>query len=130
MTSLKMLSSDEKLTEIRSLYFNTTKQSIQQDIAKALDLLKSMPSEDDRERATVFMEGLAEMQRDWTREPKARSGKKNPAAAKGARPNSRANAGKGARPAGKGGAPKAGAARDGRAPKTSAGSGPGGRKKS
>lgn len=116
MTSLKMLSSDEKLTEIRSLYFNATKQSIQQDIAKALDLLKSMPSEDERERATVYMEGLAEMQRDWFREPKARSGKpkgggKKPAPGSGARPRGK-NAGPGAKGANTGaasGAPKGGA---------------------
>lgn len=65
MTQLKMLSTDDKIGEIRRLYFKTSKQTIQQDLAKALDLLKSMDSEDDRERATVFMEGLAEMQRDW-----------------------------------------------------------------
>jgi hypothetical protein len=62
---LKMLSTDDKLAEIRRLYFNTTAKTIQQDLEKALDLLKSMGSEDERERATVFMEGLAEMRRDW-----------------------------------------------------------------
>lgn len=67
MTQLKMLSTDDKLAEIRALYFKTSKQTIQKDFAKALDLLKSMESEDDRERATVFMDGLAEMQRDWTK---------------------------------------------------------------
>ena len=67
MTQLKILSTDDKLAEIRALYFKTSKQTIQKDFAKALDLLKSMESEDDRERATVFMDGLAEMQRDWTK---------------------------------------------------------------
>jgi hypothetical protein len=62
---LPMLTTDEKLAEIRRLYFATTPQTIQQDLEKALDLLKSMSSEDDRERATVFMEGLNEMRRDW-----------------------------------------------------------------
>ena len=32
---------------------------------KALDLLKSMPSEEERERATVYMEGMAQMRKDW-----------------------------------------------------------------
>lgn len=73
MTQLKMLSTDDKLTEIRRLYFKTSRQTVQQDLAKALDLLKSLENEDDRERATVFMEGLAEMQRDWLKsEGKAR----------------------------------------------------------
>jgi hypothetical protein len=65
MTPLKMLSTDDKLTEIRRLYFTTTRKTIQDDLAKALDLLKSMPSEEERERATVYMEGLNQMRRDW-----------------------------------------------------------------
>ena len=72
MTQLKMLSADDKLAEIRRLYFSATRQSIQQDLATALDLLKSMASEDERERATVYMEGLAEMSKDWLREKKPR----------------------------------------------------------
>jgi hypothetical protein len=62
---LPMLSPDDKVAEIRRLYFAATRQTIQADLAKALDLLKSMPSEDERERATVYMHGLAEMARDW-----------------------------------------------------------------
>ena len=62
-----MLTADDKLAEIRRLYFKTTKQTIQDDLAKALDLLKSMTSEEERERATVYMEGLAEMYKDWIR---------------------------------------------------------------
>ncbi len=65
IVNLRMLTTDDKLAEIRRLYFKTTKQTIEQDLAKALDLLKSMPSEDERERATVYMEGMAQMRRDW-----------------------------------------------------------------
>ena len=64
---LPMLSADDKHAEIRRLYFKTTRQTIQQDLEKALDLLKSMASEEERERATVYMEGLAQMRRDWKR---------------------------------------------------------------
>jgi hypothetical protein len=64
---LRMLSADDKLAEIRRLYFATTRQTIQEDLARALDLLKSMASEDERERATVYMEGLAQMRSDWAR---------------------------------------------------------------
>ena len=82
MTELKMLSADDKLAEIRRLYFQTTKQTIQQDLAKALDLLKSMQSEEERERATVYMEGLAQMRSDWGRADKkrqhGRGGKRKP----------------------------------------------------
>jgi len=72
MTQLKMLSTDDKLAEIRRLYFQTTAKTIQDDLAKALDLLKSMNSEDERERATVYMEGLAQMRSDWKRKPPRR----------------------------------------------------------
>lgn len=67
---LPMLSAADKHAEIRRLYFRTTKQTIQDDLAKALDLLKSMASEEERERATVYMEGLAQMRRDWSGKPK------------------------------------------------------------
>ena len=76
MTLLKMLTSDEKLAEIRRLYFMTTKQTIQQDLERALDLLKSMTSEDERERATVYMEGLAQMRADWLRQSKRKDQKR------------------------------------------------------
>ena len=55
----------DPLDEIRQLYFNTTKSTIQKDFARAIDLLKTLPSEDAREKATVFMEGLAEMRKEW-----------------------------------------------------------------
>lgn len=90
MTQLKMLSADDKLTEIRRLYFNAGKQSIQQDLTKALDLLKSMSTEEERERAAVYMEGLAEMRNDWLRQRsspqsgKGGGGKGTKAAAQGA----------------------------------------------
>jgi hypothetical protein len=72
---LPMLSADDKHAEIRRLYFTTTKATIQQDLEKALDLLKSMASEEERERATVYMEGLAQMRRDWQGKSKNKSKK-------------------------------------------------------
>jgi hypothetical protein len=71
---LPMLSADDKLAEIRRLYFRATRQTIHNDLARALDLLKSMHSEEERERATVYMEGLAQMRSDWARKG-ARKGK-------------------------------------------------------
>ena len=53
------------LAEIRRIYFNTTRQTIDNDLAHAIELLKSMPTEEWREKATVFMQGLSEMQREW-----------------------------------------------------------------
>jgi hypothetical protein len=72
---LPMLSAADKHAEIRRLYFKTTRQTIHDDLAKALDLLKSMASEEERERATVYMEGLAQMRNDWGKNQKVRSTK-------------------------------------------------------
>jgi hypothetical protein len=55
------------------LYFAATRQTIDQDLTKALDLLKSMTSEEERERVTVFMEGLAQMRADWHRGKKRKT---------------------------------------------------------
>jgi len=71
----RMLGADEKLAEIRRIYFRTTRETIRQDLERALDLLKSMTSEEERERATVYMHGLAEMNKDWLKKAK-RGGKK------------------------------------------------------
>ena len=73
MKQLKMLSDDDRRVEIRRLYFQTTRETIQQDLERALDLLKSMTSEEARERVTVYMEGLAQMRNDWARRDKRRS---------------------------------------------------------
>ncbi len=64
---LPMLSADDKLAEIKRLYYRTTAKTIQADLARALDLLKSMNNEDERERAAVYMDGLAQMRQDWRR---------------------------------------------------------------
>jgi hypothetical protein len=55
----------EVIAEIRQLYFKTTAGTIDRDFDRAIDLLKSIRLPEDRQRATVFMEGLAEMRKDW-----------------------------------------------------------------
>jgi hypothetical protein len=75
MTEIRMLTADEKVAEIRRLYFQTTRHTIDRDLDRALGLLKSMNSEDERERATVYMEGLAQMRADWARKQKRRKAK-------------------------------------------------------
>ena len=57
----------EVLAEIKALYFKTTARTIDRDFDRAIDLLKSIRLPEDRQRATVFMEGLAEMRKDWKR---------------------------------------------------------------
>jgi hypothetical protein len=62
----------DTLAEIRRLYFQATKASIKRDLARAIELLKSMPTEEERERASVYMEGLTQMRSEW-RDAKNRS---------------------------------------------------------
>ncbi len=64
---------DAALAEIRKIYFNTTRQTIDNDLAHAIELLKGLPTEEIREKATVFMQGLSEMQREWTATKKQRA---------------------------------------------------------
>ena len=53
------------IAEIRRIYFKTTKQTIDNDLTHAIDLVKSIADEDLRSKAHVYMEGLAEMAREW-----------------------------------------------------------------
>ena len=56
---------DDILADIKRLYFKTSAATIDGDFDRAIDLLKSIPLPEDRQRATVYMEGLAEMRKDW-----------------------------------------------------------------
>lgn len=58
---------EDVLAEIRRLYFKTSRGTIDRDFDRAVSLLKSLPGTEDRQRAHVYMEGLAEMRREWKR---------------------------------------------------------------
>ena len=91
---IKMLSADDKLAEIRRLYYQTSRTTIAGDFAKAIDLLKSMQSEEERERVAVYMDGLAQMRSDWARErggPRSRKSKVESQRSKVQSPKSRAD---------------------------------------
>ena len=67
LKSLKQGLPDPKaaLAEIRRIYFKTTKKTIEHDLSHAIELLKGLPSEEEREKAAVYMEGLAQMRKEW-----------------------------------------------------------------
>ena len=65
---IRMLSAGDKLAEIKRLYYQTSRATIKQDLAKAIDLLKSMSSDEERERVAVYMDGLSQMRTDWARQ--------------------------------------------------------------
>jgi hypothetical protein len=80
---LRMLSSEDKLAEIKRLYYETTRRTIHADLTKALDLLKSLSTEEERERAAVYMDGLSQMRSEW-----ARVGKRPPRQERPGKPRS------------------------------------------
>ena len=55
------------LADIRRIYFKTTRRTIEHDMAHAIELIKTLPSEQAREKATVYMEGLAQMRKEWAK---------------------------------------------------------------
>ena len=58
-------SASEILAEIRRIYFKTTKQTIQHDLAHAIALLKMLPTEEEQNKAAVYMDGLSQMRSEW-----------------------------------------------------------------
>ena len=66
-------STDEVIAEIRALYFKTTKATILRDFDRAIDLLKTIELPEERQRATVYMEGLAEMRKEFNATPSRRT---------------------------------------------------------
>jgi hypothetical protein len=96
----KMLPMLDPFDEIKRLYFSTTAQTIERDLAWALDLLTRMPTDADRERVAGYMHGLADLRREWKTAPKPAMKKaapkptggrpaKNPAAPEGKDANRR-----------------------------------------
>jgi len=57
--------SSEKIAEIRRLYFAATPKTIQRDLDRAIDILKSLKDDEERGKAAVFMEGLNELRKEW-----------------------------------------------------------------
>ena len=55
----------DALAEIKHLYYNTTRTTIQRDLTRAVELLKSMKDDDERQRAAVYMDGLSQMRSEW-----------------------------------------------------------------
>jgi hypothetical protein len=64
--------SADKIAEIRRMYFSATPKTIQRDLERAIDLLKSLKTDEERSKASVYMEGLNELRKEW--KPSRRGG--------------------------------------------------------
>lgn len=61
----------DALSQIKSLYYKTSRKTVARDIERAIALLKTLESEDEREKAAVFMDGLSQMRSEWAAGEKA-----------------------------------------------------------
>ncbi|MBM3780583.1 MAG: hypothetical protein FJW29_02745 [Acidobacteria bacterium] len=53
------------LDELKQLYYQASKATMTRDFARAIVLFKSLPDDEMRERAAVYMGGLAQMRSEW-----------------------------------------------------------------
>mgnify|MGYP000703190742 CR=1 FL=1 len=66
----------DAVAEIKQLYYGATKATIQRDVERAIDLLKTLPGDDDRERAAVYMDGLSQMRSEWSASARPQAGER------------------------------------------------------
>ena len=68
LKSLKQAPSSPRdtLALLRRIYFKTKKETIEHDFAHAIELLKSLETEEEREKATAYMHGLSELRKEWS----------------------------------------------------------------
>jgi len=74
--------------EIKKLYLQATAATIQRDLTRAVTLLKSLATEEERERAAVFMDGLSQMRSEWAAAGKLAGARRPAGPVKAARPGS------------------------------------------
>jgi hypothetical protein len=68
-------SSLDTLELIRRIYFKTTRQTIEHDFAHAIELLKSLETEEEREKASAYMHGISELRKEWAPKVKGQTSK-------------------------------------------------------
>lgn len=74
--------SQQKIDQIKRLYYRATASTIERDLARAVAILKTLGDETTRARAAVYMDGLSQMRSEWRLAKKrlTAAGKKTPPA--------------------------------------------------
>ena len=57
--------SRQAIRRIKSLYYDTTKTSIEKDLQEAIDLFKTLNDDVSRDVVAVYMDGLSQMRSEW-----------------------------------------------------------------
>lgn len=60
-----MSSPPSAAVEIKRLYYGATKATIATDLERAIALLISLGSDEEREQVAVYMDGLSQMRSEW-----------------------------------------------------------------
>ena len=55
----------DPVAEIKAIYQHATRATIARDLDRAIALLKTLRTEEERERAAVYMDGLSQMRSEW-----------------------------------------------------------------
>jgi hypothetical protein len=55
----------DTIAEIKRLYYAASAATIQRDLKRAIELLKTLKNEEERERVAVYMDGLSQMRSEW-----------------------------------------------------------------
>ncbi|HUR19455.1 MAG TPA: hypothetical protein VMZ90_01520 [Vicinamibacterales bacterium] len=63
---------------IRALYFNASQATVERDLFTAIKLFKALETEDERDKAAVYMEGLSQMRSEWGVRPSRAAGPRGP----------------------------------------------------
>lgn len=61
----------DPIDDIKRLYYVATRATIERDLAQAIGLLKTLETEEARERVAVYMDGLSQMRSEWEVTPNA-----------------------------------------------------------
>jgi hypothetical protein len=70
----KLLPMLDPFDQIKQIYYSTTRETIERDLARALELLRQMSDDDARQRAAGLMHGLTDLKREW--KPKKQESKR------------------------------------------------------
>jgi len=74
--------SRKAIRRIQTLYYDTTKSSIDKDLQEAVDLFKTLNDDLSRDAVAVYMDGLSQMRSEWRIEKSRAQDKERRKAAK------------------------------------------------
>ncbi|MBM61862.1 MAG: hypothetical protein CL484_02800 [Acidobacteria bacterium] len=60
-----MTKETQVFAEIKQLYHETSAETVESDLQRAIELLKKLNSEEDRIRVAVYMDGLSQLRSEW-----------------------------------------------------------------